>query len=432
MDHLDLLSSHLLSSHLLSSHLLSSHLISSHLISAHCIAWLIMISSSLILLSGLVFLWLIIFFHSRARVEVSKNNPIILAKNVYSFNRSLPSAVLLFLYLLWHFLTPLHLKVVSLVFSIIYFFIESTWLNISYNSPDGSTSIGWYYRGQFSTFQQFYCNMLYIPILITLQQAIPSAVARIIIFPLQIWLLEIIEGYFLILLYGLNPAWNYNNQADARFHGLIKLNYWKYWLLMGIAFELLLQYNEYIDYSGSVAYLLAHKYFLIAAASVFINVLLLLLAIIKLFFFKTTATLANSSLNIIKSKSELVQLLAQKPKKSAPLTQIKSINKSLAQILNDSPNIIISTIDSNNNSISADINTGAIGELEERSLSIINHNNLNTLTNIIHNPNITLSINNKDIHIILHCTAYCIDCSGSVLISAQLSSGYSYNSSKLV
>lgn len=40
-----------------------------------------------------------------------------------------------------------------------------------------------------------------------------------------------------MLIYGTNIAWYYWS-ADALFHGNIRLNYWKYWLLLGLGAEI--------------------------------------------------------------------------------------------------------------------------------------------------------------------------------------------------
>jgi len=47
---------------------------------------------------------------------------------------------------------------------------------------------------------------------------------RVALFPFAVWSLELLEGYFLMTLYGYNPAWTYTT-PDARFHGNIRLGY---------------------------------------------------------------------------------------------------------------------------------------------------------------------------------------------------------------
>ena len=53
------------------------------------------------------------------------------------------------------------------------------------------------------------------------------AAVRVVGFPLTVWLLEIVEGYLLIAVYGHNPAWTYTT-PDAMFHGNIRTGYAPY------------------------------------------------------------------------------------------------------------------------------------------------------------------------------------------------------------
>ena len=79
----------------------------------------------------------------------------------------------------------------------------------------------------------------------------PPGLARALLFPLNIWALEIVEGYALIYLYGYNPAWEYRGD-DALFHGTIKLSYWRYWLPMGLVLEYLL-WNSFVQWTTLAA-----------------------------------------------------------------------------------------------------------------------------------------------------------------------------------
>ena len=57
----------------------------------------------------------------------------------------------------------------------------------------------------------------------------------IIVFPVFVWIIEIIEGYILIFMYGKNMAWNYYGN-DVYFSGTIKLGFWKYWFMGGLIY----------------------------------------------------------------------------------------------------------------------------------------------------------------------------------------------------
>lgn len=79
--------------------------------------------------------------------------------------------------------------------------------------------------------------MLYTAILLDVYFAnIHGTIFRILLWPINIWVLEVIEGYILILLYGYNPAWTYYG-SDVFFSGNVKLGYFKFWLPMGVFME---------------------------------------------------------------------------------------------------------------------------------------------------------------------------------------------------
>lgn len=97
-------------------------------------------------------------------------------------------------------------------------------------------------RGGFTTFEQWWANVLYMPLLLFLYPELvsayigDSAVVRVLLFPLNVWLLEIVEGYGFMLIFGQNPAWSYEG-SDAFFHGNIKLSHLPLWLLLGVLVE---------------------------------------------------------------------------------------------------------------------------------------------------------------------------------------------------
>jgi hypothetical protein len=76
-------------------------------------------------------------------------------------------------------------------------------------------------------------NLFFTPLLMDVYFSnVTDTWMRALLWPINIWMLEIIEGYVLIFLYGFNPAWTYRG-SDAFFHGNIKLGYWQFWLPMG-------------------------------------------------------------------------------------------------------------------------------------------------------------------------------------------------------
>ena len=68
-------------------------------------------------------------------------------------------------------------------------------------------------------------------------------------FPLIIWLIEIVEGYLLLFLYGENIAWFYTG-SYVYLHQNIKLNYGFLWMGAGLIldpfyFQILEKYINY-------------------------------------------------------------------------------------------------------------------------------------------------------------------------------------------
>jgi hypothetical protein len=88
---------------------------------------------------------------------------------------------------------------------------------------------------------RFWANVFYSPILLELYRThlFPDSpyYIRILLFPMNVWVLEIIEGYVIIFIFGRNVAWEYKGW-DSYFHGNIKLQYVVNWLGMGVAVEL--------------------------------------------------------------------------------------------------------------------------------------------------------------------------------------------------
>jgi len=91
-------------------------------------------------------------------------------------------------------------------------------------------------RGRpFTSFEQFWGNLLYIPVLLDLYGVLlgKHMIAYIILFPFNIWLLEIVLGYFYIWTFGHNVAWCYLDYSDSYFTGNIRLGHGVFWLALG-------------------------------------------------------------------------------------------------------------------------------------------------------------------------------------------------------
>lgn len=105
---------------------------------------------------------------------------------------------------------------------------------------DGSVRFAPFARNRrkgFTTFAQWWANVVYAPVLLHGYWRLvpPSAWLRVLCFPLNVWALEIVQGYGLAFVYGgKNPAWHYSDRW-ALFDGHITLSHWNLWLLLGAA-----------------------------------------------------------------------------------------------------------------------------------------------------------------------------------------------------
>ncbi|RKP25927.1 hypothetical protein SYNPS1DRAFT_28358 [Syncephalis pseudoplumigaleata] len=141
----------------------------------------------------------------------------------------------------WWSATSLDAKLRSLVNAAAFSVIEFTFYAMTVEMPNGDILLRPFdprCRKGHTTVHQFICNVIYTPILLDVYvDAVPYWPLRVLLFPLNIWLLELVQGYVLIYLHGYNPAWTYYGK-DAYFHGNIKLSYWPFWIALGGAVEL--------------------------------------------------------------------------------------------------------------------------------------------------------------------------------------------------
>ena len=124
----------------------------------------------------------------------------------------------------------------------VYALIETTFTTLRHEDENNTPIYGW--TGEFghTTFVQFWANMLYLPILLHYyRDVVPPALypgyVRVLLFPFNIWLLEIIEGYFIMFLFDYNVAWDYGDAWDSHFNGNIKLSYYFFWAALGAVIE---------------------------------------------------------------------------------------------------------------------------------------------------------------------------------------------------
>jgi hypothetical protein len=124
-------------------------------------------------------------------------------------------------------------RTIALTGAIGFIFFETAFTTLGNSLEHKSFKIG------HTTWAQFVCNCMYIPILLcAYREVVKDQTHRILFFPINIWLLEIIQGYSLMFLCGRNIAWFYHT-SDARFHGNIRLYYAFVWWPFGALVEAL-------------------------------------------------------------------------------------------------------------------------------------------------------------------------------------------------
>lgn len=131
--------------------------------------------------------------------------------------------VLLLSLLLW-LMHPLDTKLRCLALSLGYSFIE---YNFTY-----------FERGKaYTSMAQFVANVLYMPLLVDLYSHFlwRFPFLYMSLFPMNIWLLEIVQGLAIQWIYGRNVAWCYADYADELFNGLIRIGHAIWWWGLGVA-----------------------------------------------------------------------------------------------------------------------------------------------------------------------------------------------------
>lgn len=132
-------------------------------------------------------------------------------------------AVLLLCLCLWLLVYPLDVKLRCLLLSLAYSFVE-------YNFT-------FFERGKaYTSLAQFLANVVYMPVLVDLyRHLLQNPILYVLLFPANIWLLEIVQGTAIHWIYGRNVAWCYADYADELFGGLIRLGHAIWWWGLGAA-----------------------------------------------------------------------------------------------------------------------------------------------------------------------------------------------------
>ncbi len=89
----------------------------------------------------------------------------------------------------------------------------------------------------YTSFAQFFGNLLYVPILLDGYGFLlyDNLFLYILFFPVNVWLLEIVLDSLFHVIYGRNVAWCYHSYEDSKLNGVIRVGHGKFWLLLGAA-----------------------------------------------------------------------------------------------------------------------------------------------------------------------------------------------------
>lgn len=87
----------------------------------------------------------------------------------------------------------------------------------------------------YTSLAQFYTILLYAPILLDAYGGLLSGrpLAYVLLFPLNVWLLELVVGHAIIWMHGHNVAWCYADYADTFWNGCARLGHAPAWLALG-------------------------------------------------------------------------------------------------------------------------------------------------------------------------------------------------------
>ena len=124
---------------------------------------------------------------------------------------------------LWIMFLPLAYKLRAIFGATAYSFIEYTFTYMNKGKA-------------YTSFAQYFGNLVYVPILLDIyaHYLYYNKYFYVLLFPINIWLLEIILDGIFQLIYGRNVAWCYHSYDDSKLNGIIRIGHGKFWILLGI------------------------------------------------------------------------------------------------------------------------------------------------------------------------------------------------------
>lgn len=123
-------------------------------------------------------------------------------------------------------------KCMAFVSAVAYGLMEATWYR--------------FWEGQwFTTWEQFVANVLVLPLTVcAYRRVVFLSWLRIVLFPFNLWVFEIVCGYMLQGLFGTNRAWSYKGCPYAAFDDHVSFRCFWRWLLFGVLVEMAYSYVE--------------------------------------------------------------------------------------------------------------------------------------------------------------------------------------------
>ena len=147
----------------------------------------------------------------------------------HSIPTKLGAVSLLLLSSFWILYYTTELKILSFGGAVLYTFAESAFTFVERKQA-------------YTSFGQFFANLIYIPVMLHMYPicldmlpAIGSpAAVFILLYPFNVWFLEVVEEIFLIkTIYGRNVAWIYSDYVDEMLDGCIRLGHAPAWWALG-------------------------------------------------------------------------------------------------------------------------------------------------------------------------------------------------------
>lgn len=119
---------------------------------------------------------------------------------------------------------------------------ERKWIAVVGAMVYGAAELCWYaywYDRWFTTWQQFFVNVLWLPVTLCLYNAwlAESVWVRLLLYPVNLWAHEVITGYYLHWALGENRAWLYEGPWTY-FRGQISLVCAPRWWVVGCLQEI--------------------------------------------------------------------------------------------------------------------------------------------------------------------------------------------------